>query len=37
VRAGMLGAEIEKHLLGIERFAFRPAQFRDFGHFKFPA
>ena len=37
MRAGVLRAEIEKHFLGIERFAFRPAQFRDFGHLNSPA
>ncbi len=34
MRAGMLRAEVEKHLPGVGRFAFRPAQFRDFGHLK---
>jgi hypothetical protein len=34
---GVLRAEVEKHFPSIECFAFRPAEFGDFGHFNFPA
>ena len=37
MRAGVLRAEVEKHLLGVGRCAGRRGQFGDFGHREFPA
>ncbi|MNL69041.1 hypothetical protein D3C87_1938510 [compost metagenome] len=35
--AGVLGPEVEKHFLAVERFAFWPRELGDFGHLNSPA